>query len=256
MDFIEFNMVEGHFAVIRLQRPEKHHAVSLEMAAELNEALSLAEQAIDQAAIKCLIVTSGESPFFCAGGDLGDFHVELSPEEAFNRLNQMRNFLYRLFIFPLPTIALLNGDALGGGCEIATACDERFASGGRKFGFIQSKLGITPGWGGGALLYHRILPSHAFRWLSRGEIYSAKELVQSGWLHGIYSEEKSLEYFASPFLTKSTDLLRLLKKQYLNDVNVEKIFGEMEKEVKDCASLWDSPEHIQAIEAFHNQRKK
>src|SRR5690625_5646758 len=86
---------------------------------------------------------------FCAGGDLINFHGELTPDEAFSRLYPMKEVLYDIASFPVPTICLLNGDALGGGCEIATACDFRIAKETTKFGFVQSKLGIVPGWGGG-----------------------------------------------------------------------------------------------------------
>lgn len=76
--------------------------------------------------------------------------------------------------FPLPTFALINGIALGGGCEIATACDIRIARKGATLGFIQGQLSITTGWGGATLLYEKLSYEQAISFL-----YSAKKYQQT-----------------------------------------------------------------------------
>src|SRR5699024_10449836 len=100
-----------------------------------------------------------ESNVFCAGGDLNELNDELTEDEAYEDLKLMKDFLYKLATFPLPTIALLHGMALGGSCELANACDFRIAKEKTRFGIVQNNLGILPGWGGGAMLFENIADS-------------------------------------------------------------------------------------------------
>ncbi|MFC2950209.1 enoyl-CoA hydratase/isomerase family protein [Virgibacillus sediminis] len=94
-----------------------------------------------------------------------------------------------MYPFPVPVIRLLNGSAVGGGYEIATACDIRISKGTSSFGFVQSTLGILPGWGGGVLLYEKVMRDFAFQWLVEGTMYSAEQLKEKGWLHHLVAEE-------------------------------------------------------------------
>src|SRR5699024_7524433 len=105
--------------------------------------------------------------------------------EAEQRLLQMNEVLEKIIRFPVPVVALLNGNALGGGCELATACDIRIAKTGSVFGFVQSNIGILPGWGGGAILYKKVAASFALDWLTKGNLYAADELLEKGWVHQI-----------------------------------------------------------------------
>ncbi|SDJ74469.1 enoyl-CoA hydratase/isomerase family protein [Sediminibacillus albus] len=252
---IEYQVEKENYAHIRLNRPERRNAVSIKMTEELEAAVELAEK---ETFIKCLVISSTGSNVFCAGGDLRDLHSDLTKEEAFQLLNRMRQLLYRLFTFPLPTICVLNGDGFGGGCEIASACDERISHSGTRFGYIQSTLGITPGWGGGALLYQRISPDNAYHWLVTGEIYGTAELSRIGWLHRIVDQEEMArpQVLLDAYLNKSSRLLRLLKKQYMDNINLTRLKDKMKQEVKNCASLWDSVEHVNAVEAFLHHSKK
>ncbi len=128
----------------------------------------------------------------------------------------MKEVLYEIASFPVPVICLLNGDAVGGGCEIATACDLRISRGERRFGFIQSTLGITPGWGGGVLLYEKVHPSFALQWIMEGAHFQADELRHQGWIHRIIAEKdwQDQEYVLQPYLSKSEEQMKTLKSQY------------------------------------------
>src|SRR5690625_4614006 len=116
---------------------------------------------IKERAIPFLVIKSAGDSTFCAGGDLNDFHGALNEEEAYNTLHTMKQVLFQIVTFPVPTICLLQGNAFGGGCELATACDIRIAREDASFGFVQTNFGILPGWGGGALLYEKVHPSFA-----------------------------------------------------------------------------------------------
>lgn len=243
---------EQKFAVITINRHEKRNAISLDMAVRLLQCIKKAKQE----SLKFLVLTANGDKMFCAGGDLHDLHGELSTYEAEQRLLKMMEVLYEITIFPVPTIALLNGDAVGGGCELATACDIRIAKSGTKFGFVQTNLGIIPGWGGGVLLAKRVHPSFSNQWIMEGTLYEAEELLLKGWIHRIVQEEdwtnqdKLLTYYT----TKSLEQMKILKKHYLQDIGVVGLKDKMKREVRDCATLWESNEHKLAVRAFLEKR--
>jgi len=231
-----------------LNRPEKHNAVSKEMTKELMAILAEAKKDT----LKFLVVT-GKGNMFCAGGDLHDLHGDLTTDEAFSCLYSMKEVLFELVNFHVPTIALLNGNALGGGCELATACDVRIAKESSQFGFVQTKLGILPGWGGGALLYEKVKPSFAMNWLMEASILKADYLMEQGWLHKTVANEEwegNFNNILKPYISKSYEQMKLLKMQYKKKIASLSLSSFMSEEVKNCASLWETPEHKAAVSKF------
>src|SRR5699024_8298113 len=101
----------------------------------------------------------------------------------------MNEVLYSIATFPVPVICLLQGNALGGGCELATACDIRIAKSDTNFGFIQTKVGILPGWGCGALLYKKQLMDLAYHCLLTGAIHDTTYIYEIGWLQEVHQEK-------------------------------------------------------------------
>jgi enoyl-CoA hydratase/carnithine racemase len=252
-ELVVYKEHKSGYGEIYLNRPEKNNAISQEMTREL---LSLLKKVKDDPP-KVLIVT-GKGKMFCAGGDLYDLHGDLSTDEAFSRLYPMKEVLFELINFPVPTIALLNGNALGGGCELATACDIRIAKASSEFGFVQTKLGILPGWGGGQLLYEKVNPSFALYWLTEGSILKAEDLQQQGWLHKIMPIEKwndPVNDILQPYIAKSYDQMKMLKLQYKKKISSLGLSSLMSEEVRNCASLWETEEHKEALRKFKSRRK-
>jgi enoyl-CoA hydratase len=246
----QFNQ-EQQFGIITLNRAEKRHAISKEMTIKFLHCIELAKKD----PLKFLIVTSTGERMFCSGGDLNDLHGELTPNEAEEILLMTMEVLYQLAVFPVPTIALLNGGAAGGGCELASACDIRIAKQGTKFGFVQTKLGIIPGWGGGVLLAKRVAPSFANQWIMEGTVYNADDLALKGWVHRVVtdSEWDDRDNLLKAYTSKSYKQMKILKELYLEEIGVIGLKKRMEKEVRYCASLWDSEEHKEAVSAFLNR---
>lgn len=248
VETVQYQFYEEGYSVIRLHRAEKRNAVSNEMVSALKSCLENAKQ--DD--IKFLVITGSGDKMFCAGGDLTNLHGDLVPSEAFARLYPMKEVLFELVSFPVPTICLLNGDALGGGCEIATACDFRIAKETTKFGFVQTKLGIVPGWGGGTLLYEKVHSNFAYQWIMEGEIFDALTLKEQGWIHHIIQEKEwgNHQVLLKAYLSKSVEQMKYLKSQYLKKLSVLALSAEMNEEVRNCAKLWDSVEHREAVQRF------
>lgn len=233
------------FIEIILNYPEKHHAITLEMAKQLDEII----EQIDQNTNGFLLIRGEGEKAFCAGGDLRSFHSDMTADEAFEKLIVVNRVLQKIAFFRLPTIALLNGHAFGGGCELASACDFRIAFPERKFGFIQTNLGILPGWGGDALLYERLDPVKAYHWMTSGEKYTTEHLHQLGWIQSLVDPEATYDVILKSYLNKSPEQMRLLKQQYLKRLPAQ-LVEEMEAGTKRCASLWGSQAHQAALKAF------
>lgn len=245
---VQYRKHPENYGEICLNRFRKHNAITGEMVEELNGILQQAKQD----AIKFLVITGAGDKMFCSGGDLNQLHGDLTPEEAFALLYPMKQVLHEIVSFPVPTICLLNGDALGGGCEIATACDIRIAEDNTKFGFVQSSIGIVPGWGGGALLYEKVNPSFAFQWLIEAEVFQAQYLLERGWLHKIAETAtwEDRQVLLNPYISKSYSQMLSLKAQFKLKLSSLGLSALMNEEVRNCANLWDSVEHKEAVQKF------
>lgn len=235
---------------ITLNRPQVRNAVNYEMMDELNDALSEIEKTED----KLLVITGAGEKAFCSGGDLSSFHSLHTAEEALSMLSKMGHVLKRLFLFKKPTVALLNGVAVGGGCEIATACDIRLAKTNIKFGFVQGKLGITTGWGGGTMLFERVPSSVAFDYLCSSQLITSEKGFEDGFIQTLLDGESDLkeacEKVLEPFVNKSAGVLAAYKQMWLRRLDTDKIVKNIDEEIRTCAKLWESDEHHEAVQNF------
>ena len=162
---------------ITIDRAAKHNALARPVLAELAAAVRAAGARPD---VRYLVVTGAGDKYFAAGGDLRDLSnvrdeaaVMAMMEEAGAALDAIRNC-------PVPVIAYVNGDAIGGGAELALSCDMRMQAAHARIGYIQAKLAITSAWGGGPDLFRLVGPSRALRMMSRCELVAAEQAVAWG----------------------------------------------------------------------------
>ena len=142
MEFIQYE-VEDKIAVITISREKALNALNSQVLEELDQTID----AIDLDAIRCVILTGAGEKSFVAGADIGEMSTLTKAEgEAFGKKGN--DVFLKLMNLPIPTIAAVNGFALGGGCEISMACDIRICSDNAMFGQPEVGLGITPGFGG------------------------------------------------------------------------------------------------------------
>ncbi|RPF56094.1 enoyl-CoA hydratase/isomerase family protein [Aquisalibacillus elongatus] len=254
MEEVKLERSSKGFAILTLNRPNKLNAISTNMVKELKGKL---DQLKDEP-LKFLVITGSGNKAFCAGGDLNEFHGELTQKEAYQLLSPMKETLYQLATLPFPTIAWLNGIARGGGLELASACDFRFVSREGTYGFVQGKLGISTGWGGGTLLNERITPEKAFLWLIEADLKSPTELKDIGFVEKILFDVELTENHEaiSSFTERSVEQMHLWKKQRLNKIDVQHLKEQMEDEVLACSYLWVSEEHQVAVHQFLNKNSK
>ncbi len=142
-------------ATIKINRPEVLNALNKEAMSELSTAIDIVG-ADDK--IKVLIITGAGERSFCAGADIR-YVVNIDPIEAEKYATFIHGLLNKIENLEKPVIAAVNGYALGGGCELALACDIRIASDNAKIGQTEVTVGIPPGWGGTQRLLRIVCPT-------------------------------------------------------------------------------------------------
>ncbi|MCI8646425.1 MAG: enoyl-CoA hydratase/isomerase family protein [Firmicutes bacterium] len=173
---------------LTINKPEVLNALDAEVLEELRQALDIAEK---DESIKALIVT-GEGRAFVAGADISA-QSALDLEGGRNWGRNGSAIFRRLELLPIPTIAAVNGFALGGGCELALACDMIFASTKAKFGQPEVSLGITPGFSGTQRLPRRIGKARAMEMILTGRMMKADEALQVGLVNKVTDPEALLD---------------------------------------------------------------
>ena len=170
---------EGAIAVITLNRPDKLNALNAELLAELDALLGSLSNATGADAVSCAILTGAGEKAFAAGADIAAM-LPMSTEQgrAFSELGH--RVCSRIEKAPFPVVAAVNGFALGGGCEIALACDFIYASERANLGQPEVNLGIMPGFGGSQRLARRVGIARARELCFTGDNVNADEALRLG----------------------------------------------------------------------------
>ncbi|MBN8207365.1 enoyl-CoA hydratase/isomerase family protein [Bacillus sp. NTK071] len=243
-------------AILTINRSEQRNAINYDVMGEMLEAISRAE---DDPSVSYIVVTGSGERAFCSGGDVRDFYDLRTEEEAYPMLRKMGDVLERLFFCKKPTVALLNGHAVGGGSELAIACDYRISRRDVQVGFIQGSIGLTTGWGGTVYALERMSADHALQMLMSADRYSADEALKKGYITYITTtanwQSEAYEYISNLF-KRSSPILSSYKMYWLNRLDEGKIRERIEQEIRNCAILWAKDEHHTAVEAFLNKKNK
>jgi enoyl-CoA hydratase len=170
---VDLELADG-LAVITIDRPHARNAISLETMDQFDKALDGADGAA------ALAITGAGDRAFVSGGDLKELAALRTEREAGAMAWRMRSICDRIAGFPGPTIAALNGHALGGGAEVAVAADIRLAADDIRIGFNQVALDIMPAWGGAERLVQLVGFSKALLLAGTGMILTAPEAHSSG----------------------------------------------------------------------------
>ncbi len=180
--------VESWVATIALSRPERMNAMGVQLTAELITALEAIESMRE---VRALILTGAGTRAFCTGADLKErATLDADGRWAHNRaIADCANQLARL---PIPTIAAINGLALGGGCEITLACDFRLAAEHAEIALPEVGLGIIPGAGGTQRLPRLIGPTHAKEMIFTGRRISAGQALDWGLVSQVTAADELL----------------------------------------------------------------
>ena len=177
------SQLDDDVAILKINRPEVLNALDKEVAAELYTAIDIAG-ADDK--IKVIIITGAGERSFCAGGDIR-YVANIDPIEAERYATFMHGLLNKIENLEKPVIAAINGYALGGGCQLALACDIRIASSNARLGQPEVTIGIPPGWGGTQRLSRIVGPAKAKELIYTGKMITAKEAERIGLVNKVVS---------------------------------------------------------------------
>jgi len=167
--------VADRVATLTVNRPDKLNALNDKTIAELGQAID--QIRVDDSIAGVLLTGAGRA--FVAGADISELSSQ-TPVLAKARARAGQDVFRRIETCPKPVIAVINGFALGGGCELAMACHIRIASHAARFGQPESKLGLLPGYGGSQRLPRLVGKGHAMQLLLTGEIIDSHEALRIG----------------------------------------------------------------------------
>jgi len=178
--------IEGQIGIATLSRPEKLNALDTKTRMELRDVVEEAEKSV-----RVLIIT-GSGKAFAAGADINEL-LERDPVKALEATKLGTELFSRIEELEIPVIAAINGYALGGGCELAMACDIRIASNMAKFGQPEINLAIIPGAGGTQRLPRLVGIGVAKKLVLTGEIIDAQTALRIGLVDEVVEHEKLME---------------------------------------------------------------
>ena len=253
-EFIKYEE-EGTTAIISINRPKALNALNSQVLEELDKTLDT----IDISKIKALIITGTGEKSFVAGADISEMST-LTKRQAENFSKKGNDIFKKIENFPIPTIAAVNGFALGGGCEISMSCDIRISSENAIFGQPEVGLGIIPGFGGTQRLPRLIGASMAKQIIFTGKNINAEEALRIGLINAIYprnellNEAKKLAHEIS----KNNDYAIKNSKKAINEglqVDIDKGIQIEEKYFGDCFETPDQKERMENFLHKNNAKK-
>lgn len=180
---------QGAAMVITINRPKALNALNATVIVDLSHAI---EQASQSKAVAGVVITGAGEKAFVAGADIRSM-MDMSSEQAQTFAAQGHSVGEAIAHLPVPVIAAVNGFALGGGCELALACDFAYASENAKFGQPEVNLGVIPGFGGTQRLLRRVGQARALELCLSGELFDAQTALSWGLVNRVCETGKVLQ---------------------------------------------------------------
>ena len=236
---------------IRLNRPDKLNSMTLEMHDLIQRAM---DDVVDDSSVGCIAFTGVGERAFCAGADIANF-PELSPDGAKEFSEKGQKTVLKILSYPKPVIAAVNGYALGGGCELAAACDFRVASEKARFSQPEIGLGLIPGWGGTQLLPSLVGHAKAKELILTGAMVKAPEALQMGLVNEVVEPEKLEEAvgaLAQKLVGGPAIALRKAKKLVNDSVRLAE---GLSAEAEAFSELFATEDTREGVAAFLEKRK-
>jgi len=242
----------GEYSVLSLKRPEARNALNREVLKDIRESV----QKIAQDRKQRLLIVTGEGNSFCAGADIAAMKG-LTAEQAEEFARQGHDTMNAIAGSDLISIAAINGHALGGGFELALACDIRIASQTAKIGLPEVGLGLLPGFGGTQRLSRLVGRARAVEMVCSGELISAEQALSYGAIQKICAPENVLAdatAMAEKFLKgKAPGAQKTARWLVISGMELPLSAG-IEREINSFADLFNSREPVEGLSAFLEKR--
>ena len=249
---ILFNVEDG-VAVITFNRPKALNAMNAETMTELFDVATICKK---DESIKALILTGSGDKAFVAGADIAQMQ-NLAVPDALKFMELGHDTLRLIETMPKPSIAAINGFALGGGTEIAMACDIRFAAENAVFGQPEILIGLIPGWGGTQRLPRLVGMGIAKEIIMGGGQIDAKRAYEIGLVNKVMPADKLLEEtrkFAKKLASMPAFAVKMAK--YSINYGYDLALDNANKlEVECCAQCFSTQDQKEGMKAFLEKRK-
>jgi len=239
-------------AIITINRPEKRNALNIQTR---EEGAQILEELRDDESVGVVVFTGAGDKAFIAGADIAEF----AGRTALTQRDVMmgRSLFTAIDTFPKPVIAMVNGYCLGGGCELALACDIRIASDTASFGQPEINLGIIPGGGGTQRLTRLVGEGKAMELILTGDIINAQSAYNLGLVNLVVPaadlQAKTME-IANRIAEKSPVALRLAK-EAVKLASRSNLDEGLRREVDLFALCFSSEDKDEGVRAFLEKRK-
>jgi len=244
---------DNGIGMITLNRPKALNALNSELLKELN---GLLDEIAQDDSVKVVVITGSGDKSFVAGADIAEMQ-RMSPMEgrAFGKFGQA--IFNKLENIPQPVIAAVNGFALGGGCELAMACDIRIASDRAKFGQPEVSLGIVPGFGGTQRLPRLIGKGRAKELLYTADMINAEEAYRIGLVNKIVPADELLsttKELAEKIMARAQVAVQLCKAAVNTGMDIDLESG-IAYEAEVFGLCFASADQKEGMSAFVGKRK-
>lgn len=239
-------------AIITINRPEKRNALNIKTR---EEGAALLEELRDDTSVGVVVFTGAGDKAFIAGADIAEFAGRTPITQR--AVMMSRSLFNAIDTFPKPVIAMINGYCLGGGCELALACDIRIASENASFGQPEINLGIIPGGGGTQRLTRLVGEGKAMEMVLTGEIVDAKTAYSIGLVNHVFPADqlqtRTME-IAQRIAEKSPIALQLAK-EAVKLASRSNLDEGLRREVDLFALCFSTEDKDEGVSAFLEKRK-
>ena len=243
---------EDGVAVVTIDRPEALNALNASVLGELRDRL---QELAEDSDVRAAVLTGAGERAFAAGADIKEMQAK-SPSEARAWGGLGHDVARLLETMPKPTIAAVNGLALGGGCELALACDIRYAAATARFGQPEVNLAVIPGWGGTQRLARVVGLGLAKELILTGRTLDADEALRRGLVSAVFPPEellpKTVEVARS--LAAKGPLALAAAKQATNRALQGELTAALDEEAADFAGLFGTEDQREGMAAFVEKR--
>lgn len=235
---------------VLINRPDKRNPLSRSVLRRLR---SIFDARRDDQNLRLAVVTGAGDKCFAAGGDLKELGTLRLYQDAVDFSDEAYYTLEAIRCFPLPVVAALNGDALGGGAELSVACDIRIMAAHARIGFIQGRLNISTSWGGGADLMRLVGPARALSLMTRGVMVGGAAAIAIGLAEAAAQDSDFsgfIECFIAPMRRQTSLVARAFKAQAIA-ARMSDTRSEARRLERDSfGATWTHSDHWNAVAAI------
>lgn len=251
-EYLLFDVDENGVGTLTINKERAMNTLSLETIMELNE---FTEKELINSSLKVLIITGAGRKAFVAGADISQMK-DMSKNEFEGYCNLGHDAFNALQQAPFPVIAAINGYALGGGCELALACDMRIASENAKIGFPETKLGLFPCWGGSQRVTRLMGIGKAKELIFTGKMISAGDALEIGLVDKVVAKEELMDE-ANKIAVKiaaNSPLAVGFAKKVINRGSEMELPEALSYELENGLECFDSEDRMEGMSAFIEKR--